>query len=250
MTKFDAQAATYDASRGGVGRGAHFAKELTAYLPRAAVRILELGVGTAAVARPLTQRGYQVLGVDISASMLAQGMARLPGRLCLADGAALPFQDAVFDASYACWVMNHLADPSSALAEITRVLRLGGRFLVMDRNMVDSGVDPYAVLTRAIDRRLVRSSRLLQPRSGWFAELAETHGLRNLGVMQTNPWIEPRSLRQAIEHARSHVFGRHETDEEWEAIEPVLDELGQRPDADDVVLFHQGHEVLVLERAS
>ncbi len=49
--------------------------------------------------------------------MLAQAGSLLAGMLCRADAKALPFRDAIFDAAYASWVMNHLADRKALLAK-------------------------------------------------------------------------------------------------------------------------------------
>jgi ubiquinone/menaquinone biosynthesis C-methylase UbiE len=249
VAKFDGMAAVYDASRGGLERGAYVADQLEPFLPAGAGRLLELGVGTGAVGLAFAQKGYDIVGVDISASMLSFAKPRLPGRIGLANASVLPFPDAVLDAAYAAWVMYHLADPQELMAEAARVLRPGGRLLTMDRNRVDGGGDVWGELDAEIGRRLGRSRPVLNSGYERLGQLAESQGLRKLGIVTVRPWRDPRTLRQAIENTRQRVFGWDGTEDEWDrVIEPLLAAWSARPDLDDVVIFEQGHQVLVLER--
>jgi SAM-dependent methyltransferase len=153
------------------------------------------------------------------------------------------------DAAYAAWVMYHLADPQEVMAEAARVLRPGGRLLTLDRNRVDGGGDAWGELDAEIGRRLGRSRPLLTSGYERLGRLAESQGLRKLGIVTVCPWRDPRTLRQAIENTRHRVFGWDGTEDEWDrVIEPLLAAWSVRPDLDDVLIFEQGHQVLVLER--
>lgn len=63
-----------------------------------------------------------------------------------ADAAALPFEDAAFDAVVAMHMFYHLADPACAMAEIHRVLKPGG-FLALTSNGADNMRGLYALTT-------------------------------------------------------------------------------------------------------
>ena len=89
---FDPIADRYDATRGGAPRGRYVAELLVPWLPADGV-VSEIGVGTALVAAAVAERGITVVGVDISAGMLARAAERHAGWLTQADAAALPFAD-------------------------------------------------------------------------------------------------------------------------------------------------------------
>ncbi|HET6873707.1 MAG TPA: hypothetical protein VFH70_02950, partial [Acidimicrobiales bacterium] len=130
-----------------------------------------------------------------------------------------------------------------------RVLRPGGRLLTVDRNRVDGGRNIWGDLDAEIVRRLGRTQPVLTSGYERLARLAEGQGWRRVGIVTATPWRDPRTLRQAIDNTRRRVFGWDGTEEEWErVVEPLLVEWSGRPDLDDVEIFEQGHEILVLER--
>jgi demethylmenaquinone methyltransferase/2-methoxy-6-polyprenyl-1,4-benzoquinol methylase len=97
--------------------------------------VLDVAVGTGALARAalalLDARG-RVVGVDPSFGMLAQ--AQKLGRIALAQGLAehLPFRDGAFDFVTMGYALRHVADLRRTFAEYHRVLRPGGRLVILD----------------------------------------------------------------------------------------------------------------------
>jgi SAM-dependent methyltransferase len=96
--------------------------------------VLEVGIGTGRIARPLLRRGIRLTGVDVSARMMARMVAMLPEgepRPPLIQGAAeaLPLAAQSFDAVLAVHVFHLIPDWHTALAQVRRVLRPGGVFL-------------------------------------------------------------------------------------------------------------------------
>jgi ubiquinone/menaquinone biosynthesis C-methylase UbiE len=85
---FDRAAPTYDATRGGLERGVYLADSIVPHLRPGPV--LEVGVGTGAVAVAVRERGHPVVGVDLSPAMLALAQPRLGPRVAVADGFRLP----------------------------------------------------------------------------------------------------------------------------------------------------------------
>ena len=117
------------------------AKQRQKVVPRAAGRVLELGVGMGLnLALYDPDRVESVTGVDPAAALRAQALAapRDP-RLALTveDGVAeaLPFADASFDCVVCTFTLCSVTDPAAALAEAHRVLRPGGRFLFCEHEL-------------------------------------------------------------------------------------------------------------------
>jgi ArsR family transcriptional regulator len=108
-------------------------------LPRGKLgRVLDIGTGTGRLLELLAPLVSAGLGVDASRAMLALARARLarPGfshcAVRLADMYRLPLPDGGFDLVLMHMVLHHAEDPAAALAEAARVLRPGGRLVVVD----------------------------------------------------------------------------------------------------------------------
>lgn len=96
--------------------------------------VLEVGCGAGQCARWLAGQGARVVGVDLSAGMLRQGLClpsaavTTPG-LLQADARRLPFADESFDIACSAYgAVPFVADPRQVMAEVARVLRAGGRW--------------------------------------------------------------------------------------------------------------------------
>lgn len=106
--------------------------------------VLDLATGSGDVAFALCRglgRGTRILGMDFCAPMLDQAEIRkraAPAELVaqlefrLGDGLALPLPDAAFDAVTISFGLRNLADRARGLGEMRRVLRAGGRLVVLE----------------------------------------------------------------------------------------------------------------------
>jgi SAM-dependent methyltransferase len=105
-------------------------------------QVLDLGCGKGRFARFLAARGARVVGLDISPAMLAAGGGAGLDRV-IGSARRLPFRDASFDAAIAVEVFEHMEPRAidDACDELRRVLRPGGRFVLIDKNL-------YAMNTR------------------------------------------------------------------------------------------------------
>jgi ubiquinone/menaquinone biosynthesis C-methylase UbiE len=96
----------------------------------------DLGCGTGPVALALAPFVARVVAVDGSAAMLQAARRRLQGldNIDLRRGEleALPIDDTRLDAAVLMLVLHHVPEPSRALAEAVRVLKPGGRLLLVD----------------------------------------------------------------------------------------------------------------------
>ncbi|HUF53709.1 MAG TPA: class I SAM-dependent methyltransferase [Dehalococcoidia bacterium] len=133
---FDRAASFYDRTRAMPPATVEaITNELLAQTKKAgADRLLEVGVGTGRISRPLLERGQHVVGVDISTEMMAQLLAQLtPAHLApdlmLGDATRLPFCDDTFRAVLMVHVFHLVASVEKTIQEIRRVLAPGGVFL-------------------------------------------------------------------------------------------------------------------------
>ncbi|MFI9510871.1 methyltransferase domain-containing protein [Nocardia sp. NPDC052566] len=152
---------------------------------RAGERALDIGSGTGSevleFARRVGEDGAAV-GVDPNPAMIAVAERRAAAAGLTArfvDGSAyqLPFEDASFDAVRCERVYQHLDDPAAATAEIARVLRPGGRVILIDSDWATAITHPgdpevvraasEALLTRTVNPTSGRRLRGLLVRAGF-----------------------------------------------------------------------------------
>ena len=134
--------------------------------------VLDIGSGpgflAAEMAAEVGPEG-RVVGVDPSDSMLAMARGRdAPVEFVAGDAVALPFDDEAFDAVVSTQVYEYVADMPAALAEARRVLRPGGRLLILD-------TDWDSIVWHSSDR-----DRMLRVLEKWNDHLADPYLPRRL----------------------------------------------------------------------
>jgi demethylmenaquinone methyltransferase / 2-methoxy-6-polyprenyl-1,4-benzoquinol methylase len=150
---FDAVAEKYDVMNDLMSLGLHRVWKRYAVAvsqAREGDRVLDLAAGTGDLTRAFAQRvGARGLVVhsDINEAMLRRGRERLEdeGLLVpslLADAQALPLPDASFDIVSVAFGLRNMTDQERALAEMARVLRPGGRLLVLEFSKVAAPLAP------------------------------------------------------------------------------------------------------------
>ena len=152
-------------------------------------RVVDIGTGpgllAAEVAAAVGPDGL-VCGIDISDSMLVLARARITrpnsARMEFRQAGAdrLPYAQASFDVAVATQVLEYVKDVPGALAEIARVLRPGGRVLVLD-------TDWGSIVWHSSDEE--RMARVL---AAWEQHLVDPHLPRRL-----RGWLERAGLQVA-----------------------------------------------------
>lgn len=101
---------------------------------RAGERALDVCAGTGDLTLALARAGARAVGADFCQPMLQRAVKKAMQRtpfLC-ADALQLPFVDASFDLCTVAFGIRNVADPVAGLREMARVVRPGGRVLVLE----------------------------------------------------------------------------------------------------------------------
>ena len=91
-------------------------------------KVLDVGTGTGVAAQAAADAGARAVGIDPSVGMLEVGRRDRPSIVVVAAQAIdLPFRDGTFDAVTGNFVLSHFRRPETALFDMMRVLKPGGR---------------------------------------------------------------------------------------------------------------------------
>lgn len=171
---------------------------MTVAAPRAGERALDLGCGVGHTLRRIAPLVAFAVGADATLEMMQAGRASVVSApnaaFAQADATALPFADATFDLATCRLAAHHFSDATSAFREVARVLRGGGRFVLVDNYAPDDpALDAFInELETLRDASHVRNHTL----AGWRA-LLEDAGLRAsveselmTTKLTTDAWLE------------------------------------------------------------
>jgi demethylmenaquinone methyltransferase / 2-methoxy-6-polyprenyl-1,4-benzoquinol methylase len=133
---FDRIAGVYDAMNSVMTAGLHHRwRERAADLARIGpgTHALDVATGTGDLAIALARRGGDVVGSDFSEGMLARARTKSRDvRWEQANALALPYDDNAFDAATVGFGARNFSDLQRGLAEMTRVVRPGGRVVILE----------------------------------------------------------------------------------------------------------------------
>ncbi|MEW2453334.1 methyltransferase domain-containing protein [Streptomyces albus] len=194
--------------------------------------VVDVGCGAGRAVAELAERGIHAVGVDPSPWMLAAARKRWPEAEFREAGAEdLPFADGSVHGYRADKVFHELQEPGRAVAEARRVLRPGGRIVLVGQDwdgiMIDS--DDTA-LTRTIVH--ARADLLGTPHAGrQYRSLLLTGGFDDVTVeVHTNVFTDPAMLsllaRLAEPVCATGAVGRDQADE-WLADQRRRAEAGR-----------------------
>ncbi len=155
--------------------------------PAPGERVLDVGVGPGLLALDLARlvgEAGRLLGLDLAPAMVEMSSARLgalpQAEVRTGDATALDLPDGSFDAAVSTQVYEYVADMPRALSELHRVLRPGGRALILD-------TDWRSIVWHASDT--ARMDRVL---ACWDAHLADPHLPAKLGPLLRTAGFEVR----------------------------------------------------------
>ena len=165
--------------------------------------VLDIGSGPGLLAYEIAETvgsDGRVCGIDTSADMLAMSTARCADQrwveFAQADATALPFPDESFEAAVSTQVYEYVADVPAALIELHRILRPGGRALVLD-----SDWHSIAIHTE-------NEERMARVLSAWDEHFVHPRLPRTLAADLRDAGFAVRH-REVISLAQYRVSGRH-----------------------------------------
>jgi SAM-dependent methyltransferase len=178
-------------------------------------RVLEVGCGMGRFTLPLAARGVHVEGMDLSPVLLERFKAfdagRFDVRLTVGDVLSpMPQFDDGFEVVLACFALHHLRDVDGAIGAMARMLKPGGRLVVLEANAFNP---------------LFYAQILLTPGMTWQGDR---------GMMWMRPGVIHRAMRRAglvrPTVTRFGCFPEFVTDRRWGAsLESFLERLPLPP---------------------
>lgn len=157
--------------------------------------VLDVCAGTLDLTQLAEAAGARVVASDFAQAMLVRGRGKARAHRVRADALRLPFADGSFDGALCGFGLRNLDDPAAGLREMRRVLREGGRLVVLDffrpRRMVTRAVQAlynrqvlplvgglisgdrsaYAYLARSIERFATREEVEALARAAGFSRV-------------------------------------------------------------------------------
>lgn len=128
---------TFDAMREEDGCEPYWLSEkIHGYSNSSSLKVLDIGCGNGYVLAQYARFGADVTGVDLTSTAIELSRKRfeiagLNGKFVEIDGQSLPFPDEHFDIVCSMGVLHHISDPNPMVSEMFRVMKPGGRLIVM-----------------------------------------------------------------------------------------------------------------------
>jgi arsenite methyltransferase len=177
-------------------RAGYFGEEVrTAAIAKAYLRpemvVADIGAGTGYMAAGLAPQVHKVHVIDGSAEMLEMARRKLSQlanvEYHLAEGTSIPLPDSSLDAVFANMYLHHCSDPLTALREMARLLKPGGRMVITDMD-----AHPYTWLKEEMADEWLGFER--EKMLGWLKEI----DLVNVVLDNTNLSCCAESTKQEI----------------------------------------------------
>ncbi|MBL8297387.1 MAG: class I SAM-dependent methyltransferase [Rhodanobacteraceae bacterium] len=136
---------------------------------------VDVGCGEGRFCRMMQSSGLTTVGIDPTEALIAEARRRDPaGDYRVAVAEALPLEDSSVDLAVAYLTLIDISDLHRAVAEVGRVLRPGGRFLIANRQSFNSAADPVGWTQESDGTRRFCIDHYLDERAQWV----EWNGIR------------------------------------------------------------------------
>jgi SAM-dependent methyltransferase len=180
-------------------------------------KVLEIGCGNGADGTLFAQQGALYTGVDLTEAAVASARRHfevldLPGEFQIENAERLTFPDGSFDFVYSYGVLHHSPDPAKAFAEIYRVLKPGGKAVLMvyHKHSFNYYVRILGYMRgRVVGRILSRMGRLASDRARVKSQFRGLRGNEDSSVWQVH---YENFLRTGWNYLAANNFVHHATD--------------------------------------
>jgi 2-polyprenyl-3-methyl-5-hydroxy-6-metoxy-1,4-benzoquinol methylase len=174
-----------------------------AQVPLAGTLALDAGCGYGVFSAAAAARGASVVSVDIGSRLVALARGRAGSRGLVADVGQLAVRDDIFDVVISSEMLEHTAIPARAVAELARVVKVGGLLVLTTPNRAWQGV------VRAASRLRLRPFQGLENFLGWkeLEHACSAAGLEVLLHVGFHPWPFQLGLGGAARRVERY-FGR------------------------------------------
>jgi demethylmenaquinone methyltransferase/2-methoxy-6-polyprenyl-1,4-benzoquinol methylase len=146
-------------------------------------RLLDVGGGTGRVARALVGQARRVIVVDPSTGMLRHAAGKGLASVC-APGEELPFASGTFDRIIMVDTFHHVADQAHTVRELWRLLRPGGRLVI-----VEPDIRQFSIKIIALFEKLMLMRSHIFPADGILALIGQCGGEGIVEYEGTSVWV-------------------------------------------------------------
>jgi len=146
-------------------------KEVLKFLSRVSdKKVLDVGCGKGKISRKLKDLGFDVIGIEPSIELIKIARKNNPDiKFIQASATNLPFEKETFDFLICIEVLEHIPDTKKAIKEMIRVLKLNGKVLIIDKNILSLNPD-YLIPTFFLKRFLENRNKWMYPKNFPFKE--------------------------------------------------------------------------------
>lgn len=211
--------------------------------------LLETGVGTGRVAIPLKQRGFGVVGIDVSPGMLARAKMKGVENLITADGNLPPFRGKIFDAVIMAHVLHLLDDPLKTFKVLAEIA--SKEIVVLMRARDSAHRDPddsRTIIWDAIRKASAELGYSTPTMEGWRrVSLREAEFLSKFPpteVITVHDVSGVTTLGERLEFIEKRAYGRSDSLPKG-ALPNVIDRVRSSLDADMKIKFRRVEQMAI-----